>query len=112
MTLQRAGVVVETVGTSRRTVTPEVAGSTPAGHPRALSGATVAPRLLNLRAAANYCGISYWTMRDLVLQNQVPRVILPGQRPREGARGQATLRRVLIDRADLDAKIEEWKAAA
>jgi len=69
------------------------------------------PRLLNLRAAALYCGVSYWTMRDLVLAAHVPTVTMPPLRARAGARPKATLRRTLVDRVDLDAFIEARKAA-
>lgn len=67
------------------------------------------PRLLSLRDAASYCGVSYWTIRDMVLAGYVPTVALPGLRPREGGRAKASLRRVLIDRADLDAFIDGRK---
>jgi hypothetical protein len=60
------------------------------------------PRLLNLRQAAAYCGLSFWTLRDYVLQGHIPVVDLPPLRPREGERPRLTLRRVLVDRLDLD----------
>jgi len=59
---------------------------------RALSG-----RLLDLKAAEVYSGISAWTLRDLIASGELP-VVRP---PR--------LRRVWIDRADLDKAIAEWK---
>lgn len=63
-----------------------------------------APRLLNLKEAARYLGLSYWTVREAVVAGQVPRVDLPSlTRPGE------TLRRVLVDRQDLDKWIERWK---
>jgi len=70
------------------------------------------PRLLNLRDAAAYCGISLWTMRDLVLAKHVPTVCLPAQRPRAGAAARHTLRRVLIDKHDLDRFIDARKSVA
>ena len=69
----------------------------------------VSPRLLNLRQAAAYLGCSYWTARDYVLQGLIPVVDLPPLRPRDGDRPRSTLRRVLIDKADLDAFIEARK---
>ena len=59
---------------------------------RAASG-----RLLDLKAAEAYSGISAWTLRDLIASGELP-VVRP---PR--------LRRVWIDRADLDRAIAEWK---
>jgi excisionase family DNA binding protein len=60
-------------------------------------------RLLDLHAAAAYLGVSYWTMRDLVNGGQVRRVRLPNAKGHD-------LRRVLIDRHDLDRWIEESKS--
>lgn len=59
---------------------------------RAASG-----RLLDLKAAEAYSGISAWTLRDLIASGDLP-VVRP---PR--------LRRVWIDRVDLDRAIAEWK---
>jgi len=69
----------------------------------------VSPRLLNLRQMADYLGCSYWTARDWVLAGLVPVVELPPLRPREGERARQTLRRVLVDREDLDRFIEARK---
>jgi hypothetical protein len=70
---------------------------------------TVRPRLLSMRQAAAYLGCSFWTARDYILQGLIPVVELPPLRPREGDRPRKTLRRVLVDRADLDAFIESRK---
>jgi hypothetical protein len=70
----------------------------------------VSPRLLSLRQMASYLGCSYWTARDWVLAGVVPAVELPPLRPREGERPRRTLRRVLVDREDLDRLIEARKA--
>ena len=70
---------------------------------------TVKPRLLNMRQAAEYLGCSFWTARDYILQGLIPVVDMPPLRPREGDRQRKTLRRVLVDRADLDAFIESRK---
>ena len=69
----------------------------------------IAPRLLNMRQAAEYLGCSFWTARDYILQGLIPVVDLPPLRPREGERQRRNLRRVLVDRADLDAFIESRK---
>jgi hypothetical protein len=68
-----------------------------------------APRLLNLHQAADYLGVSYWSVRDYVLADLIPTVALPALRPREGAQAGKTLRRVLIDREDLDAFVAGCK---
>ncbi len=80
---------------------PVVADTQPREH--------VKPRLLNMRQAAEYLGCSFWTARDYILQGLIPVVDLPPLRPREGDRQRKTLRRVLVDRADLDAFIESRK---
>jgi hypothetical protein len=73
------------------------------------AGERVRPRLLNMRQAAAYLGCSFWTARDYILQGLIPVVDLPPLRPREGERDRKTLRRVLVDRADLDVFIESRK---
>jgi len=70
---------------------------------------TIAPRLLNIRQAAAYLGCSFWTARDYILQGLIPVVALPPLRPRDGERQRRTLRRVLVDKTDLDAFIEARK---
>lgn len=75
----------------------------------AMSGERITQRLLNMRQAATYLGCSFWTVRDYVLQGLIPVVDMPPLRPREGGRRQSALRRVLIDRADLDAFVESRK---
>ena len=69
----------------------------------------VKPRLLNMRQAAEYLGCSFWTARDYILQGLIPVVDMPPLRAREGDRQRKTLRRVLVDRTDLDAFIESRK---
>ena len=54
-------------------------------------------RLLDLQAAEVYSGISAWTLRDLIASGDLPAVRPP------------RLRRVWIDKADLDRAISEWK---
>ena len=72
----------------------------------------VKPRLLNMRQAAEYLGCSFWTARDYILQGLIPVVDMPPLRAREGDRQRKTLRRVLVDRTDLDAFIEARKAGS
>jgi hypothetical protein len=74
-----------------------------------ISAERITPRLLNMRQAAAYLGCSFWTARDYVLQGLIPVVDMPPLRAREGDRQRKALRRMLIDRADLDAFIESRK---
>ena len=73
------------------------------------------PRLMNLHDAANYLGISYWTLRDYIADGLIPRVNLPCSRRRKkgGAvvrrAGDIEARRIYVDRTDLDALIERSK---
>jgi hypothetical protein len=78
----------------------------------ATSGAVMEPRLIDTRAAAAYCGVSFWTLRDWLLAGHIPHVQLPPTRPRAGARAPATLRRALVDVRDLDAFIDARKSSA
>lgn len=68
-------------------------------------GQPIPPRLLNLSRAAEYLGLSPWTLRQLVANGVVPRVRLPIGR----ASRDRTVQRLLIDRRDLDAIIEANK---
>jgi hypothetical protein len=60
------------------------------------------PRVLDLKAGAKYLGISYWSLRDLVLAGHVPTIRFPCPRAGNGR----IMRRLLVDRRDLDALIE------
>ena len=62
----------------------------------------ISPRLLDLRAAATYTSLSYWTLRELVNKGMLPRVRVP-------LPGGGEVRRLLVDRADLDRLLEAWK---
>ena len=64
------------------------------------SGPTDGPRLLDVESAADYLGVSAWTVRDLVERGTLSRVALPG------------VRRLLFDRCDLDRLIEMSRLAA
>lgn len=62
-------------------------------------------RLLDLHQAAQYLGVSPWTVRELETCGVIPRVVIPLPNGRE-------LRKLLFDRADLDRLIESWKLPA
>lgn len=57
------------------------------------------PRLLDLPGAARYLSLSPWTVRDLISNGTLPRVRVP--LPNGGE-----LRKILLDRTDLDAFVE------
>jgi excisionase family DNA binding protein len=76
------------------------------GTPVAMTGVSMlAPRLLDLEGAAHYLAVSVWTIRDLLDAGRLPRVRLPGA-------GARDLRRVLLDREDLDRLVREAKDSA
>jgi hypothetical protein len=58
-------------------------------------------RVLNLSKAAEYLGVSYWTMRDLVQAGIIATVKIPSVRAGDGR----PIRRILVDIRDLDAFI-------
>jgi excisionase family DNA binding protein len=64
----------------------------------------IAPRLLGEEDAARYAGVSRWSIRALIDAGTLPTVKLPG--------ANGDMRRILIDRADLDALIERSKDPA
>jgi len=55
---------------------------------------------MDLQSAEEYSGISAWTLRDLIASGDLPAVRPP------------RLRRLWIDRADLDRAILAWKERA
>jgi hypothetical protein len=61
------------------------------------------PRLLNIPASARYMSVSPWVIRDLIANGTLRRVLIPGA-------GGNDVRRVLLDRYDLDRLIEAAKA--
>ncbi len=67
----------------------------------------VPPRLLNLLNAARYLDVSIWSLREWVALGIVPRIRIP--LPNTEKRRGGEMRRVLVDRADLDRLIESWK---
>jgi hypothetical protein len=71
-------------------------------------------RLMTLKQAAEYCGLSYWLLRDYCLDGILPIVRLPGSRLK-GNKGikshstEHTMRKIMIDREDIDQLIQECK---
>lgn len=58
----------------------------------------VPPRLLTLKQAASELGVSVWTLRDLIGSGKLRAVQPPG------------IRRIWLDRRDLERAIEAWKS--
>lgn len=69
---------------------------------RAAQLAAVCPRLFSVDGAARYTGLSAWSIRDMVANGTLPRVVIPSA-------GGKDLRVVRIDREDLDRLIATWK---
>jgi len=70
---------------------------------RAQDGTSAASaRLLSVEAAAAYLGVSTWTVRDLLHAGTIARVRL-------GLGSTRDLRRILVDRLELDALVEASK---
>jgi hypothetical protein len=70
------------------------------------------PRLLDARQAAAHLNVSFWTLREFINDGSIPTVRLPRPHtPRMRKRESVTdtVRRLLIDRNDLDALVESWK---
>ena len=82
-------------GRPRRTQAPDVQLRNPE---------TIA-RLLNLEASARYLGVSTWTVRDLIANGTISRVLIPLGDGRD-------VRRVLLDREQLDELVTRWREAA
>ena len=74
---------------SRRTVVYEAVGH-------------ILPRLLDLKAAAAYLGVSPWTIRDLEANGTLRRVNVPLGMGKD-------LRKLLFDREGLDQLVDSWK---
>jgi hypothetical protein len=78
--------------TPSRAASPAVPATVPAAQ----------PRLLDLDAAGAYLAVSPWTVRDLIAAGTLVRVRIP--LPNGGE-----LRKVLLDREDLDRLVGAWK---
>jgi len=62
-------------------------------------------RLLDIKASARYLGISTWTVRDLIANGTISRVLIPLGDGRD-------IRRLLVDRQQLDELVTRWRDAA
>jgi hypothetical protein len=72
------------------------------------------PRLLSLAEAARYLGVSPWTARELVNAGSIPVTSIPRPQTARMHRRHPvhdSLRRLLIDRCDLDRLVETWKVS-
>ena len=71
------------------------------------------PRLLSLEQASLYLGLSVEVVRELINSGQLAPVRVPRpdtNRMHRGGPVSDTLRRLLLDRAALDALVEVWKS--
>jgi hypothetical protein len=95
---------VSNAGTVRAQATREPASIAGKRDGRRIDNPVSAPpRLLDIAGAAAYLGgISPWTIRDLIANGTLKRVRVP--LPNGGE-----LRRVLLDREDLDRLVTSWK---
>ena len=66
--------------------------------------ATREGRLFSVSRAAAYLGVGVWTVRDLIQSGYLPRVMLPSAR-----RPGEAMRRILVDRGDLDQLIQRFR---
>jgi hypothetical protein len=67
-----------------------------------MTTAPLLPRLLDFHMSAGYLGLSEWTVRTLEQQGVLKRVRIPLQ-----AHGE--VRKLLLDKQDLDRLIDSWK---
>ena len=67
------------------------------------------PRLLDDRGAAEYLGVSRWTIRDWIAAGRLRPVPLPPLAAREGERQQDALKRVLLNRYSLDEFVDHHR---
>jgi hypothetical protein len=65
---------------------------------------TMSPRLLDVRGAAAYLGVSPWTLRCFVADGHVRTVTLPSTR-----QGKVGNRKLLFDLKDLDSFVEKQR---
>jgi hypothetical protein len=67
--------------------------------------APLSPRLLDVEAAGSYLGVSAWTVRDLLDKGTLARVRIP-------LPGGGQVRRLLLDRQELDGLVARWHERA
>jgi hypothetical protein len=65
------------------------------------------PRLLDDRGAAEYLGLSRWTIRDYLARGILHPVAMPPLAAREGERQRDELRRGLMNIQELDAFVDQ-----
>lgn len=88
-----------------KAVTGAPQASVPASLPdRAPASPTIEPRLLTVEQAAVYLGLGDDTVRSLVGRGVLKRVRVPAPWSAEGE-----VRKILLDRLDLDAQIAAWR---
>jgi len=97
--------------TTRREAPAAIGCTAPAGleprigRPDSLRPSASTARLLTLRETTQQLGVSYRTGLDLVATGEIPVVRIPSPR---GNPGQS-MRRILIDPADVQRLIAKWK---
>jgi Helix-turn-helix domain len=79
----------------------------PQQEQRALASSAIVPRLLTVEQAAVYLGLGDDTVRELVASGHLRRVRMPA--PVTAKRAGSEIRRILLDRLDLDAQITAWR---
>lgn len=87
-----------------RAASPSLSPQAETREAKAPSASVIAPRLLDVDAAAAYLSVSSWTIRDLEAAGRLVRVRLP-------LAGDRECRRLLFDRTDLDRLVERAKDA-
>jgi hypothetical protein len=68
------------------------------------------PRVLDVHSAAEYMGVSAWTIYAWRAAGWLPTVEFPATPAREGERPRDTLRRALFDLRNLDAHVDAHKS--
>jgi len=82
--------------------------SADAGAPAgALASPAIVPRLLTVDQAAIYLGLGSDTIYELVTRGVLRRIRIPA--PPTAKRGGSEVRKILLDRQDLDAQIDAWR---
>lgn len=79
---------------------PEISPARPSVQ--VASVAPIAPRLLDLHGGALYIGLRERKLRELIVTGVIPRVRIPDS-------GHGEVRKVLIDREDLDRLVVTWR---